>query len=114
MHWVLLFILTINSAGTFSIVAVAPATDEYGVAVASKVFDVGYIVPWIEAEIGAVATQALANPYLGPWLLNAIKQGHSAPSLPLHTLHQHRVRFNHTQTFCRLVIHFSLCPGHII
>lgn len=40
-----------------------PETEEWGVAVASRVFDVGYIVPWFEANVGAVATQVLSNPY---------------------------------------------------
>jgi uncharacterized Ntn-hydrolase superfamily protein len=64
--------------GTFSIVAMDPQTDEWGVAVASRVLDVGYVVPWVEAEVGAVASQALSNPYLGPRILEALKQGQSA------------------------------------
>jgi len=55
-----------------------PETDEWGVAVASRVFDVGYIVPWLEAEVGAVATQAWANPYIGPWALEGLSQGKTA------------------------------------
>lgn len=51
---------------TFSIVAVVPQTGEIGVAVASKFLAVGSIVPWVEAEQGAVATQALANTTFGP------------------------------------------------
>lgn len=66
------------SAGTFSIVAMDPEANEWGVAVASKVFDVGYIVPWAKAEVGAVATQSYANPYIGPWTLEALSEGKSA------------------------------------
>ena len=66
------------SQGTFSIVGMDPETNEWGIAVASKVLDVGYIVPWLEAEIGAVATQAYANPFIGPWALDALSQGKSA------------------------------------
>jgi uncharacterized Ntn-hydrolase superfamily protein len=74
-----IFILfTYLSQGTFSIVAMDPQTDEWGIAVASKVFDVGYIVPWCEAGVGAVATQAWANPYIGPWVLAALRDGKSA------------------------------------
>lgn len=43
---------------TYSIVAVDPATGAYGVAVASKALCVGAHVPWGEAGLGAVATQA--------------------------------------------------------
>lgn len=66
------------SQGTFSIVAMDPETDEWGVAVASRVYDAGYIVPWLEAEVGAVATQAWANPYIGPWALEELAHAKSA------------------------------------
>ncbi len=78
MNIIFLFVFGFNSMGTFSIVAIDPMTEEYGIAVASKVFDVGYIVPWIRTGVGAVATQALANPFLGPMILDAIEKGYSA------------------------------------
>jgi uncharacterized Ntn-hydrolase superfamily protein len=65
-------------SGTFSIVGMDPQRREWGVAVASRVLDVGYIVPWMQAEVGAVATQALANPHLAPWALEALARGASA------------------------------------
>jgi len=71
-------LVCLSGYGTFSIVATDPETDEYGVAVASRVLDVGYIVPWVKADVGAVATQALSNPYFGPHLLEALEQGRSA------------------------------------
>jgi uncharacterized Ntn-hydrolase superfamily protein len=74
----ILILLSFIHSGTFSIVAMDPQTNEWGIAVASKVLDVGYIVPWAQAEIGAVATQAYANPYIGPWALEALAQGKSA------------------------------------
>ncbi len=84
MNIIFLFIFAFNSTGTFSIVAFDPQTEEYGIAVASKVFDVGYIVPWVRTGIGAVATQALANPFLGPMILDAIEKGQSAEeALPM-------------------------------
>ena len=52
--------------GTFSIVAYDPATGDIGVAVQSRVLGVGSIVPWAEAGVGAIATQALANVRFGP------------------------------------------------
>ena len=51
---------------TFSIVAFDPATGDLGVAVASRVFGVGNHVPWAEAGVGAVATQAAMNVGYGP------------------------------------------------
>lgn len=50
---------------TFSIVARDPATGELGVAVASRFFTVGNVVPWAKAGVGAVATQAYANTTFG-------------------------------------------------
>lgn len=51
---------------TFSIAAADPKTGDFGVAVASKFLAVGNIVPWVEAGVGAVATQALCNASFGP------------------------------------------------
>ncbi len=75
-----LLILTciLSGYGTFSIVAMDPETDEWGIAVASKVPDVGYIVPWLEPGVGAVATQAYSNPYFGPWALELLSEGKTA------------------------------------
>jgi len=51
---------------TFSIVAADPEAGEVGVAVASRFFAVGSVVPWARAGVGAVATQANANTTYGP------------------------------------------------
>lgn len=74
---ILLFNLNYVS-GTFSIVAVDTITGEIGIAVASRVFDVGYVVPWIKADVGGVASQALSNPYLGPLILEKLEEGYTA------------------------------------
>jgi uncharacterized Ntn-hydrolase superfamily protein len=50
---------------TWSIVARDPATGHLGIAVASRFFAVGGIVPHIRGGIGAVATQAFVNPLYG-------------------------------------------------
>ncbi|MEZ5359309.1 MAG: DUF1028 domain-containing protein [Candidatus Zixiibacteriota bacterium] len=50
---------------TFSIVARDAETGELGVAVASKFFAVGSVVPWAKAGVGAVATQSYANTTFG-------------------------------------------------
>ena len=50
---------------TFSIVARDSVTGELGVAVASRFFAVGSVVPWAKADIGAVATQSFANTSFG-------------------------------------------------
>ena len=63
---------------TFSIVAFDPDTGSLGVAVQSKFLAVGSIVPWARAEVGAVATQAMANYNYGPRGLDLMSQGRSA------------------------------------
>jgi uncharacterized Ntn-hydrolase superfamily protein len=60
---------------TFSIVAHDPATGELGVAVASRFFAVGVVVPWARAGVGAVATQSFANTSYGPRGLDLLERG---------------------------------------
>jgi len=60
---------------TFSIVAYDPENGDLGVAVQSKYFTVGPVVPWAEAGVGAVATQAFVNVSLGPRSLALLKEG---------------------------------------
>ncbi len=43
---------------TFSIAAHDPGAQEWGVPVESKAFIVSGIVPWAQAGVGAIATQA--------------------------------------------------------
>lgn len=66
-------------AHTYSIVARDPATGQFGVAVQSYYFPVGSVVPWAEAGVGAVATQALGDPSYGPLGLDLMRAGRSAP-----------------------------------
>lgn len=63
------------SPSTFSIVAADPATGEVGVAVASRFFAVGSVVPFARAGVGAVATQASANTTYGPGALELLARG---------------------------------------
>jgi len=60
---------------TFSIVAWDSVTQELGVAVESKYFSVGRVVPWARAGVGAVATQANVNPTYGPKALAMLESG---------------------------------------
>ncbi|MGE0364021.1 MAG: DUF1028 domain-containing protein [Vicinamibacterales bacterium] len=61
--------------GTFSIVAVDPATRELGVGVQSRAFGAGAAVPYAKAGVGAVATQAAANRQYGPKAIALLEQG---------------------------------------
>jgi uncharacterized Ntn-hydrolase superfamily protein len=58
---------------TFSIVAADPRTGEVGVAVQSKYFSVGSVVPWAAAGVGAVATQAAGVAAYGPRALDELR-----------------------------------------
>jgi uncharacterized Ntn-hydrolase superfamily protein len=63
---------------TYSICACDLQARQWGVAVQSKFLAVGSIVPWAEPFVGAVATQASANPHYGPDGLALLREGLSA------------------------------------
>jgi uncharacterized Ntn-hydrolase superfamily protein len=63
---------------TFSIVAIDPANGDLGVAVASRYFSVGSVVPWAMAGVGAIATQANVNVGYGPEGIDLLRQGLTA------------------------------------
>jgi len=60
---------------TYSIAACDPDASQWGVAVQSKFLSVGSVVPWAEPEVGAIATQAYANPRYGPDGLALLREG---------------------------------------
>lgn len=62
---------------TYSIVARDPDTGELGVAVQSHYFSTGSVVPWLEAGVGAVATQSMVEVSYGPLGLELLKAGRS-------------------------------------
>lgn len=63
---------------TYSIVARDPETGRFGIAVQSHYLGVGPVVPWLEAGVGGVATQARANTSFGPIGLELLRAGRSA------------------------------------
>jgi uncharacterized Ntn-hydrolase superfamily protein len=62
---------------TYSIVARDKESGELGVAVQSHFFAAGSIVPWAEAGVGAVATQASVLITYGPDVLASLREGRS-------------------------------------
>lgn len=60
---------------TFSIAACDLDAGQWGVATQSKFLAVGSVVPWAEPGVGAVATQAYANPRYGPDGLALLRDG---------------------------------------
>ena len=63
---------------TYSIVACDLEAEQWGVSVQSKFLAVGSVVPWAEPHVGAIATQAYANPRYGPNGLALLREGLSA------------------------------------
>ena len=60
---------------TWSIIARDNATGQFGIAVATRFFAVGARVPHVAAGFGAIATQALVNPYYGIDGVRLLRQG---------------------------------------
>ena len=70
--------LPLPPVATFSIVGYDAEIGALGIAVQSKFFAVGSVVPWAEAGVGAIATQSYANTSYGPKGLKLLKSGLSA------------------------------------
>src|SRR5206468_6048723 len=69
-----------ETIATFSVAAYDPSTGEVGVAVQSRFFAVGSVVPWCKAGVGAVATQAFGQPEYGREGLELMEQGYTPGS----------------------------------
>jgi uncharacterized Ntn-hydrolase superfamily protein len=74
----------VRPVATYSIAACDLDARQWGVAVQSKFLAAGSIVPWAEAEVGAIATQAYANPRYGPEGLALLREGRSAEEVVRH------------------------------
>ncbi len=99
---------------TWSIIARDRDSGSLGIAVASRFFAVGAIVPWIRSGVGAVASQAMVNPTLGPAILDRLQDGESVQSAldnawggddggtvrQVHVLDRHGNRAAHTGGDC--------------
>ena len=70
--------LCAEDVNTFSIVAYDPVNGDWGCTVASRYFSVGAVVPWAEANVGVIATQANVNVGYGPRGLELLRQGLTA------------------------------------
>src|SRR5262249_57493416 len=63
---------------TWSIIARDRDTGQFGITVATRFFAVGALVPHAKSRVGAIATQALVNPFYGTDGLRLLEQGKSA------------------------------------
>lgn len=64
---------------TFSIAGRCASSGAFGVAITTSSIAVGARCPHARARVGAVATQNVTDPNLGPLLLDMMEKGHSAP-----------------------------------
>ncbi|MDU8544903.1 DUF1028 domain-containing protein [Pseudomonas syringae group sp. J248-6] len=63
---------------TFSIAARCAKTGQLGIAISSSSIAVGARCPWLRAGVGAVSSQNITLPALGPQTLDLMEQGMSA------------------------------------
>jgi uncharacterized Ntn-hydrolase superfamily protein len=77
---------------TFSIVGRCRETGQLGIAISSSSIAVGARCPWVRAGVGAVATQNVTLPALGPRILDLMAQQELAPQAAL-------MRARETDTF---------------
>src|ERR1700745_2282757 len=70
-----------DHAAPYSICACDLDAGQWGVATQSKFLAVGSVVPWAEPGVGAVATQAYANPRYGPDGLAMLRGGADAETV---------------------------------
>ncbi|MDM8357598.1 DUF1028 domain-containing protein [Pandoraea communis] len=68
---------------TFSIVGRCERTGQLGIAISSSSIAVGARCPWLRANVGAVATQNVTLPALGPQILDCLAQGNIDPATAL-------------------------------
>jgi uncharacterized Ntn-hydrolase superfamily protein len=61
--------------GSLSVLGFDPLTGEIGIAVASRAPACGNTVPWVQAGVGAIATQGETNPSWGPRGLAMLREG---------------------------------------
>ena len=63
---------------TFSVVARCAETGQLGIAISSSSIAVGARCPWLRPGVGAVASQNITLPSLGPQVLDMLEQGMAA------------------------------------
>ena len=65
---------------TFSIIGRCPETGQVGIAISSSSIAVGARCPWVRAGVGAVSTQNITLPALGPQILDLLEREQIAPA----------------------------------
>ncbi len=75
---------------TFSIIGYCQETKMTGVAITTSSICVASRCPWVRAGVGAVATQNITNPSLGPYILDLMAQGYSPQAAIDEVVKQHQ------------------------
>lgn len=68
---------------TFSIIGRCRETGQFGIAISSSSIAVGARCPWVRAGVGAVATQNVTLPSLGPQVLDLLQDQQLEPAAAL-------------------------------
>ncbi|MDR8346302.1 DUF1028 domain-containing protein, partial [Acinetobacter baumannii] len=63
---------------TLSIIGRCSKTGQMGIAISSSSIAVGARCPWLRSKVGAVSTQNITLPALGPRILDRLQQGATA------------------------------------
>ncbi|WP_085718002.1 DUF1028 domain-containing protein [Pseudomonas sp. B28(2017)] len=71
---------------TFSIVGRCAETGQLGIAISSSSIAVGARCPWLRAGVGAVSSQNITLPALGPQILDELANGSAPPQALDHSL----------------------------
>ena len=64
---------------TFSLIACCSETGQFGAVISSSSISVGSRCPWARSKVGAVSTQNVTLPSIGPMVLDALAQNRNAP-----------------------------------
>ena len=64
---------------TFSLIARCSETGQFGAVISSSSISVGSRCPWARSKVGAVSTQNVTLPSIGPMVLDALAQNRNAP-----------------------------------
>lgn len=68
---------------TFSVIGRCPETGQLGIAISSSSIAVGARCPWVRAGVGAVSTQNITLPALGPQILDLLEKESLDPAAAL-------------------------------
>ncbi len=93
---------------TFSLIAKCSKTGMFGAIITSSSIAVGARCPYVRSKVGAVATQNITDPTLGPKLLDLMEHGLSATQA-IEAIHEDTLNLHYRQ-LC--IIDSNGCTSH--